>query len=209
MALVAGNLYKVSTFCRFNGVQNQVNNHYIRITQVTGINPAEVVFFQNLANTWRDLYKPLLPITTVFQGLKWKLVQLIATQEQITTVVGGGGSRLNDALAPQLAAVISVRASLAPVRTRGRIYVPSPTEDAEAVGGNLEAAYLGQLATFYDALKGQLAVPAGGTATADYFRVLYKKATNQDWIPDSRIIRTSFGTQRRRSLINRGDLPLA
>jgi hypothetical protein len=108
-------------------------------------------------------------------------------------------------LPPQLACVVTLRSSLAPPRIRGRTYLPPAVESVNQADGTPSATHRSNVLTACtNQYTGTLTVTVGAH-TATLLGILWSKKLSSFYALDQLTVRTAWGTQRRRSGINRGD----
>jgi hypothetical protein len=182
--------------------------HYEVIASIGEGTTSESTFVANLSTKLAVIYKAILPSTSRYEGIQ--VVREILPPPAATTSNAGAsaGLLIGDALAPQLSPLASLRSAGAPSRTRGRIYFPSGGEVDEGADGRLTVTSINAYNNVVASLAQITSINSGGLTEAT-IALRIKKGQGAlatyhavtDWL-----IRSSFATQRRRSLINRGDV---
>jgi hypothetical protein len=208
--VLVGDVYRITTYVRFDDRQNQLNVHYYKCTGSIGTGIVDQDAMNGVMGVLSGLYNPLIPTLSKFHGTKWAKdgAVLLAEGLSISTVSSGG--RTGDSLPPQVCAVISQRASGAPIGKRGRYYMPSPTEGDSNAEAELTTDYRASLTNFAAAMLFLSTVVSGAGKSTSWQKQLRYKTLGAIAYQDVTlsIVRNNFGTQRRRSTINRADAPL-
>ncbi len=191
--------------CNFGLSQNQLNVTHWKVVAETGTGCTQQELADGMSTLWGVVYAPIMTSSLVYKGLKWRRLSPAPTASLVSVIGSAVGTLAGNPLPTQCSAVLTVRGASAPPKTRGRFYCPSPTAAQIDAFGKLTAAYLILLAGPQNFLVNfHVITGAGGTATLDG-RIYHKKAPVADYAITSAIARPAFGTQRRRSEINRGD----
>lgn len=197
--------YEMRLIHRHVRSQNAVTVRHWRVSITQGIPPT----MQEIANSIEAVVQPLLTacVAADWSYVGWKIRQVYPTPTQLIPQAHAAiaGGLVGESLPTQVAGVISMRSQSAPPRSRGRIFVPCPTEVESGSG-----APIASLQTKYAALADRLLQPVtvngaqGGACTLSCG--IWKRTAGVFFYPfTSRVVRANFGTQRRRSSINRSD----
>lgn len=203
--LNVGDIAEVKFFCS-DGAQQGINVlHYrCRVKAGAGISDAALAGLMSAAAA--TVYKAYLPTVCRYEGVRVQLINPLPVQAaQVSTAGSGAGSVITDPLPPQASLLAKKNTTLAGRRRRGRIYLPFWGESQSDSAGKPTA---GALTLADNVLNVLLIETVWGTApdTVTMTPVLYNKALN-DWQEViSYTKRTAWATQRRRSLINKGDV---
>jgi hypothetical protein len=199
-------LESVSVCFGFN--QNALNVAHWRVQSVGGTEPTLAEKLASISTLLRGSLKAAISASWTFNGFKGRVIRPVAGALIQDLTGAGAGTLAGDPLPPQISGVISVRSAFAPARTRGRIYLPSATEAENTTTGIPSAAYITTMTTFANLFTVDLNVAGAGGATCVLRPVLMKKTIPvNDYQITQVIVRGFWGTQRRRSRINRNDAP--
>jgi len=207
LELLSGDYVEVVTFVRTPEGQNQTNRTHWRVVSRVGTWSIPRTI-DEMSQAWSNLLTPIIPATHTYFGGLMRRINGVKTQ-MIPSVIGQSvGDLAGDPLPSQVTAVISKRASSAPPRARGRFYCPSPTEGENNTTGDPSAAYLTLLEDVGDFLTFDLTLTDGAEEIVlePVIARFSPPGTFFDaWRVDQYIVRSRWGTQRRRSEINRPD----
>jgi len=207
LELLSGDYVEVVTFVRTPEGQNQTNRTHWKVASRAGTWPIPRTV-DLMSQEWSDILLPVIPATHTYYGALMRRINGVKTQ-LIPSIIGQSvGDLMGDPLPSQVSAVISKRASSAPPRARGRFYCPSPTEAENNATGDPSAAYLTALEDLGDFLSLDLTLTDGADniVLSPVIARFDPPGTFFDaWEVDQYIVRSRWGTQRRRSEINRPD----
>lgn len=203
--LTAGDTLEVKLFSQ-NLAQQGINVlHYI-VTGIAGGAMTDQTLATNLDGSFAPLYKAFLPTVCAYKGLRLqKIFPLPVAAAVVATGNAGAGLRAFDPLPSQAAMVIKKASNLAGRINRGRAYLPFWSEAENDASGFPTAGAL----VFADnwrnfALNTIVVVVAGVTVTLT--PVIWHDATVSVTIITGSVVRERWGTQRRRSEINKADV---
>jgi len=201
-----GDIVEAAYVCYGLG-QNAINVVHWRIQSQTGTGATMQEIANKLSTDWGALIKPLITASLTYRGAKVRIVSPVPTSVTLTTSGNGNGTVAGDPLPAQVAFVLSLRASGAPPRSRGRLYLPATGESSNDATTTPTAGYVTNVnALAADLLANKTVVGAGGNSVL--MPCLFHRAPPQAFYQFTAAInRTSWGTQRRRSSINRNDVP--
>jgi len=151
--------------------------------------------------------KALLNVNAQYVGATAQVLDPVKSDKQAATGNTGDGTVAGDLLSSQTAGVITLRTGFAGRSQRGRKYVPFPGEADNTALGVPSVGYR----TRMEALAIKIIAPvtvAGANGDALLDPVIYSREYDVKTLITEYIIRQFWGTQRRRSQINAGDLPL-
>jgi hypothetical protein len=211
-AYIVGDIFRVAMYSRWNQTQNQVNVQYYKVRAINGTSPSDFNLIPAMSSWAAAIYRPLLPTICTFDGVKAGRVTVPPMQPTTTTEGAGVGQKVGDALAPQLSVLIKIMpGGGVPSRTHGRLYFPSGTEVDEGTDGRPTFAALQAYVAAGYSLLTMTNLVGGAATTATLDHVIRRKVAGAYvyFLSTTISARSSFATQRRRSAINRGDMPLA
>lgn len=196
------------TFVSRQGGQNGLNVKYFQVDAVTGIDRPIQAFIDVVSAAAAGLYIPLLASQANYRGLVARELGTLLPQLWVSGVGTGPGTAVGDPLPPQTCGLITVRGAGAARRNHGRIYIPFPAEDDNAVNGGISVTYAtraGNLGSFF-VDPSTFTMPAPPFTVNGRWYIAGNRGTGIPVYIVSRQVRGFWGTQRRRSLLNRSDL---
>lgn len=207
MADIATNdVYKIQIICRQGG-QNGVNVKLLKIKAQSAGPTSQIAFLDGICVQLSALYQNLISSQAVYRGMTMQLLGVVGTIVIVSTNGAGAGIALGDPLPPQTAGLIILK-SIAPRRKNiGRVYVPFPTEGDSAGAGSPTAGYVANLDTLKNQFVGTRSIVlALNTIQYEWTTVpkVYNPAVFNPFVQG--LSRAFWGTQRRRSYLNRSDL---
>lgn len=192
----------------YNANQNAINVSHWKVTNVGGTGLSLQQAADGLSTLWAAQMKPCVPNGGTYKGAKARVVFPTPTAVLISTNGAGAGTLgAGDQLPPQVASVITLRASTAPPRTRGRLYMPAPTEAENSGTGVPTAAYITACAGIRTIMQVAQVITVGANSLTLTPVLYHRKPPQATYAIDSVVSRSFWGTQRRRSGINRNDVP--
>lgn len=204
-----GTIFQVSYYCRLDGKQNAVNVMHYKVDTLIPDPITQEQVGDAFSAHCATQYKAMLHTANAYDGLKIRIPGPLGTAATISRSGAGAGTSAGVGTAPtQLCVVASLRSSFAPARIRGRQYYGGFTNDDITVGGDPGAGLLTKVNNVLDktALNPIVLTIAGNDY--NFVPVIYRRELLTWYGITSRVVRISFGTQRRRSEINRGDAAL-
>lgn len=187
--------------------QNAISQRHFRVTITQGTPPTPTEIGNSIEQALLAALTACMASAWVYKGWKMRYVYPTPTQLLPQTHADVPGVLVGESLPPQVAQVISLRASSAPPRSRGRMYVPCCTESESGSGVPL-AAQITRLSSLGDALLQTITVNGAQGGTCTIRCGIWPTKAGVFFYPfTTRVVRTSFGTQRRRSALNRSDAP--
>lgn len=203
-----GDLIQLRLIWRHTLGQNAINVRNYKVTAVASPSPTLLEIAEDIVGELIPLYKNCVSANWTYQGCKFRQIFPTVGVAQQTLSLAGVGALIGDSLPLQVTGMISLRASTARTRCRGRIYLPCPSE-AESGSGQPLLPLRNAYATFGQTLLNVVQTPGAGGGSSTTVPVLI---SNQVGLPqavfqvDRFIVRNNFGTQRRRSTINKPDV---
>lgn len=151
--------------------------------------------------------KDMINVAATYLGVSiQRLLPAPKSDKFYGTANAGIGNREDDVLVSQACGLLSVRTGLAGRAHRGRKYFPFPSETDNDPEGKPTGSYLTRMTAVGTLIFNQVVVGAGANTT-EFTPVVYSRRTNFLTPVTGIIPRREWGTQRRRSQVNRGDLP--
>jgi hypothetical protein len=201
--LNVGDILQIALISR-RDVQYSANVRQFRVSAVGGVPATDADALVELDAVFAPLLKPLIATNGSYHGLKGSRISPMPTPTLAAFAGRGAGTAAGDAMAPQVAGILRLLTGLAGRSKRGRMYVPFPSETDNGPDGRPEAGYFARMTSLGDALDGGILVAVGGR-TATLTPIIYHRATNTyDDITFYAVV-GNWGTQRRRSFVNRPD----
>jgi hypothetical protein len=201
-----GSVLELKAYTRLQS-QNGINVLHYRVSALIGPAISDQAIVSVLDGAAAPLYQAWLPATARYSGLRLQIIAPLPVQAAvIATADAGAGSVASDALPAQTALVVTKRTVLAGRRNRGRAYLPFWPESMNDANGQPTAAAIG-LATDWATFFLNPINVAVGPSTVTLTPVLFRKLTLTTVDLFSAQVRVQWGTQRRRSQINKGDIP--
>lgn len=201
--LAVGDILEVRTVCRLSN-QFGINVRHLKATTVPGAATDFNIVALALAATLAPLFKAALASQAEFYGLGVRRLSPNPSLETTTYQGAGPGSVIGDPMSSQTAGVISLKTGLPGRAFRGRMYIPYPAKvDSDSTGRPL-LAYRNALSGIANKYVASSTWTNGGT-TFTTVGVLWHKRTKTATNLSSDRVREDWGTQRRRSQINRPD----
>lgn len=191
----------------YNVNQNAINVSHWKATAIGGAGLTLQQVADGLSTLWAVQMKPCVPNGGLYKGAKCRLVMPVPTAVVVTTNGNGAGTLgAGDQIPSQCASVITLRASTAPPKTRGRIYMPAPTEAENSALGVPTAAYITAQAGIRTMMLVNQVITVGADSVTLRACLWHRKPPVAVYLIDSAVTRNFWGTQRRRSGINRTDV---
>lgn len=202
-ATAVGDIFRVVVFCRVND-QNGLNVSYWKTTAITGVAKTIQGLADGLSTLLAVDLKALLCTEAEYLGLSMQRVVGGSTDPYTTSVSTGFGTAGDELMSSQTAGVFKLTTGLMGRTHRGRKYIPFPCEDSNDAAGVPSAGYLGNAATYAAKYVDDQNIGAGGDISS-ITAGLYHKASGIFDTFTNFTMRKNWGTQRRRSQINRPD----
>lgn len=197
-------IIEVKHFCSL-GNQQGINVLHYRVRAKAGAGLTDAAVAGLMSSVIGPLYKAYLPTVARYEGCRIQVVWPLPVQVAVPDTSGAGvGTIATDPLPSQAAMLAKKATTLAGRRNRGRIYLPFWGESQSDATGKPSAAAIALAATLLTAeLVETIYGPGADTVTLT--PILWRKGGPDYQDVVQVIIRSAWATQRRRSLINRGD----
>lgn len=206
--LSVGDVLETLLVCRADP-QFGINVRHYRVSLVGGSPATLADAVGAVEDYFHERYKAWLSASAQWWGAKMTRIKPTRSQPETAFVQRGVGDNGTDLIPRQAAGVIKLKTDLGGRHGRGRMYIPFPPEEFNDASGDLEAAAITALQGIGNFADDTIAVSAGGR-TASIVPVLYNRKTAAVTDINGFQERVKWGTQRRRSNINRPDAdPLA
>jgi hypothetical protein len=207
--LAVGTILEVAYYCRLATKQNAINVMHYRVDTLI----PDPITMEQVADAFSGnagpAYRPMLFNGNSYDGCKVRIPGPLGTAAVISRASAGVGTSAGAGQAPtQLCVVASLRAATAPARVRGRQYFGGFTKDDIDISGDPTLGLQTSVNVILNATAINPLVLTIAAANYTFVPVIYRRATLISYPVTSRVVRLYFGTQRRRSEINRGDAAL-
>jgi len=202
--LVLGDIIEVLFVCKADP-QFSVNVRHYLVTAVGGTPATVNDVAQEAEGTVEAAFKVCLSSHASFWGVKATRIRPSRSQPEISFVSRGPGEADDDLLSRQVAGIIRWKTGLGGRQGRGRSYIPFATEAFNSDVGEPTGAYLTALQGLANVMDDDLVIAVAGR-TATLKAGVFSRTSNTFNQITSFELRTHWGTQRRRSSINRPDL---
>lgn len=207
MATIPDNSIVRVTFYTRLGNQNGLLVTHWKATLVQGTGPTDAQVAAKLSTVFAPLIKACMSSTATFVGVTCQQFDPVRTDKASAVGDSGNGTVVGSAAPSQSAGVLSVRTGLASKRTRGRKYIPFPSVTNILADGSPSANQITAWTNLANALLTEQI--CGDLLNDGHFNYGVYSGLNRSWVKATNIlVRTKFGTVRRRSSINRGDQPV-
>lgn len=207
LTIDADDKLEVIAYTRLNS-QNGLMVWQANVDSVTGPNVRLQAVADQIALQVGTVLAPLLTEWAAYLGVSVQKISPDKGDKFISSQGGADGNVVGDALSTQTAGVVSLRTGKAGRAFRGRKYVPFPSEADNTTGGVPSGAYLTKLGNFAGIFLSGIGID--DTVTQEQAVIsygLWKPLLNEFREFTAYIVRKDWGTQRRRSQLNRGDVP--
>lgn len=197
MALLkAGDLYQVRFYCS-QADQVAINVRHYSIRGVDD-DATDNDLADALATNFAGPYKAALSGEAEYRGLSVQRLQPGEKSTELFKTTGAGaGTGTGDVLPRQVSGLIALVTEFAGRSFRGRVYVPFPGEDDNAIDGAITGGYLAKLnALGAEYIRTIRPVKPGGTL--DAVPVIYSRKSEGRIDAVGWRARLGFATQRRR-----------
>lgn len=205
--LTPGNKLRVTIACRTDTGHNGLMVAKYDVKAVGGAGATDQFLADQLSPLFATAMKAIMPSTAFYYGLKIEHLDVLPAASVVSYVGNGAGTKAGDLLPQQTAAVITKRTAKAGRRWRGRTYIPFLSEAYCDANAKPTAALSADTATLRSYFSSDVVITVGPDtvtvrniiANANIPVGLFEYVLTAD-------LRSQFGTQRRRSQINRADL---
>lgn len=203
--VVVDDIVEVKAFCSL-GPQQGINVLHYRCSAIGGAGLTDQDLCTTMSAIVAPLYKAYLPTAARYEGLRLQLVWPPPVPVAVTSFSGNGaGGIATDPLPSQATMLSRKNTSLAGRRNRGRIYLPFWCESQSGTDGKPSAAAITLAGTLLAQLLTTQAYAIGGDSVT-LVPVLWRRGGPDYQAITSFTTRNAWATQRRRSLINKGDV---
>lgn len=202
-------IFECVTVVRTVNAQNQLNVFHAKLLSNTDLGASQTEIANEISSQLGPFLKSIIPATSVYQGVRVREVAPGVSQITAGDSTAGDGELAGDPMPDHVCALVSLRNPTAPIRIRGRLYLPSPDESQSDVNGRPSTAYRGVIATGLAALYGTPIV-AEGTEGDSTLRLGFFAPSAEDlfFYVENLIVRQQWTSQRRRRPMSRPDQPL-
>jgi len=203
-ALQTSDVLRVVLICNSAGQYSQNVVHYLVVTQSGGFTDQECA--DALSQEWSSPLRDLMAPNASYVGLKLQRLAPNPTQPVVSTGGAGVGSRTGDLMSPQTCGLLAKKTDTGGKKGRGRMYLPFPSEADNTSTGIVGATYITNAAAVSANLSTNLSLTGAGTS-GQVRGILYNPAHGFSAVKliTSTVLNGAWGTQRRRSFVNRGD----
>lgn len=205
--LTVNDVIQAAVYTR-QGEQTGVNVFHYRVTSVVGNSVTDDSFAFSYSNTMAPLYKANMPASARFEGVRVQIIHPVTRPHVIRKNEAGPGLGVGDVIPSQVAMIGWCQTGLASRSARGRCYIPFWTEADNDVTGFPTANALTRGVALVVKAYG-IHNAAEGADTASAAGGVWSRTLQSFFFATLSGVRSRWGTQRRRSHINRGDPPLS
>lgn len=203
--LAVSDLVEVVMVCRQGNQDGLIVRHY-NVDSVAGASLDISQVGDQISTALAGPLKQCMSSDASYRGVRVRRLSPSKT-DVFTSILGqGSGVSASEVLPTQVAGLITLRTGFAGRSKRGRAYIPFPSEAFNNPDGHPSAAYIGNLNTLAAQLKALITVTVGVDGV-QLRPVIYSRLLDLRYEITSTIQRNEWATQRRRSQVNRGDLP--
>jgi hypothetical protein len=195
--------------CRSVGGQNLLNVLHVKVVSNTDLGASMTEIANAVSAEWSPIITSHLPSTTEYQGMRVREVAPGVTQIVASQSGAGEGTYANTPLPDHVSLLVSLRNPNAPIRIRGRVYLPPGDEATNDDTGRPGSAYRASWKTALEGWFGNPIVCEGIEGDSTVRPGLFAPSTNDlFYYVENVIVRTQWTSQRRRRGISRPDQPL-
>jgi len=207
MPYATGDLLEFITYCRARN-QNGLNVYHYTVGTTHGTVPNEGSVVGLLSSVFGPLLRTAMSNEAEYSGASIQTLQPEPMSDKVYSTASAGVGGVSSTLLPSRSAgVISLRTGVASRSARGRKYIPFPAEADNNTDAKPSAAYLDALAALADEIVNIQIVGEPGLNDVQLIPVIYSRELDAATALTQALVRKEWGTQRRRSQINRGDAP--
>lgn len=199
-----GTTLEFKSFCKV-GSQQGINVSHFVVTAVAGGTMSDQTIVNSMDASVAPLYKAWLPTVGSYLGSRLQaILPAPASVPVISTTGAGAGSVASDPLPPAVSMLGYRKTAFAGRRYRGRLYLPFWCETHNGVNGSPSGGAIATGLNLIQFLNSSIAVVNAGV-TLNMKPVLLNRPSGTTTDILTYGTRSEWATQRRRSLINRGD----
>lgn len=203
-SLMVGDIVEFSAICKLE-TQYAYNVYHFVVTAVAGTSQTDAQFSTQMDAVVAPLYKTILPTQTSYYGSKTQVIKPARYDPVFNATNRGAGTFAgSEPLPPQITAVANFKTGIASRMTRGRMYMPAGSEVDNQSTALPSAAYLAACSNIFTAVQGVTSINTGGNSASITWGVYSRKL---DIVTPINVVtmRSSWGTQRKRSMIAHAD----
>lgn len=201
--LVNDQTVELTVACQMQG-QYALNVYHFHVDNKIGPGITDADFADTFDSQLGPLYRALLPANCSYYGVKAQVIRPTRLDSVVDRTNTGAGAVAGDMCPAQVAGVVSLRSGIASRAARGRVYFPTSSESINTATGAPAAAYITAVDTICASLLpgGTIVVGAG---SMDWSWQIYSRSLNTTFRVQAYLVRTNWGTIRRRSQIGQTD----
>ena len=202
-------IMEVTTVVRTVNAQNQLNIFNVKVVGTVDLGATMTECAAELSSQLGPFMKSIIPATSVYQGCRVRQVAPGVSQIVASDNSNGEGTLALEPLPDHVTCLVSLRNPDAPIRIRGRIYLPSPSEGENDATGKPSGTYRGAILSALGPLYADPIVAEGiGGDTTMRLGIFAPSAEDLFFYVENVIVRQQWTSQRRRRPISRPDQPL-
>lgn len=186
------------------GEQVAVNVRHYRVYNVEGAGLSDQALANLVSARAAPRYKAWMPASHTYMGCKLQIISPVKRPHVTSTSNAGAGALASDPLPDQCAAVVKLKTDFVGRKNRGRVYLGGFTEVANGEGNRIEAATQTQILAWASDLLNPY-VATDGNNGVGLSPIIWQRGLEAYTNITSYQVNASWGTQRRRSTINRPD----
>jgi len=204
--LADGDLLEVAFVCSL-GNQSGVGVRHFSVSDSAGGGITIEEAAAELSAQFGPLLQAVMATAARYHGLRIRVIKPVVTDVYVLAVNSANGSISGDPMPGQVCGLISLRSGLAGRSNRGRWYLPFPSETHNTSSAGVATAYYDAANDLADVYKDGVTKTVGARS-AKMTGILYSRKENAVVAISHYITRLNWATQKRRSQLNRGDLPV-
>lgn len=200
--IVTGNILECVFYCRYTSQTAANVRHYACVSH-TGIGIDQLSIMETISGAIGLRMRDCISQNAQYYGMKATIIIPVGQAPLVTEEGRAVGNISGDVLPPQTAGLLTLRTGLIGRSARGRMYIPFPAEPDNILGAVPSTAYVlaANILAAQVLLARSIVAPNGGTLEP----CIWSRKTGTRVLLLSATARDKWATQRRRSLINRGD----
>lgn len=200
--IVTGNILECVFYCRYSSQTSANVRHYACVSH-TGIGLDQLSIMEVISGAIALRMRDCISQNAEYYGMKATIIAPAGPAPLVTNEGRAVGNISGDVLPPQTAGLLTLRTGQIGRSARGRMYLAFPAEPDNILGAVPSTAYVlaANLLAAQVLLARSIVAPNGGTIEP----CIWSRKTLTRQIVTTAFARDRWATQRRRSLINRGD----
>lgn len=202
-SIALGDLIQLRIVCGLGGQYSQNVTHFVCVGKA-GTGATDQDMADNLNTTLDPIMRGELSATATYEGVIVKVLKPNPAAPVVATPLVKAGTRVANNMSPQTAGLIRLRTATPGRSSRGRLYMPFPTEDRNGDDGKPLVGYLGSLDLLGNVFTADRVVGLAPN-TVTIRGCIYSRKQNLTYSITSRQAQTVWATIRRRSFVNKGD----